>query len=127
MPRTIVAEVESGALTPGDYIGSVYSVGGKRWYVLHIPETYDSDVPTPLVINLHGRTSNPVEQALTSQMTPRFSAAAVASTAGFCPKPPSPTSEITTRSGWAILTPSAAAGPKPMVAKPPGVRIDPGS
>ncbi|MCZ7542576.1 MAG: hypothetical protein M5R40_03120 [Anaerolineae bacterium] len=75
MPRTIVAEVESGALTPGDYIGSVYSVGGKRWYVLHIPETYDPDVPTPLVINLHGRTSNPVEQALTSQMTPKADAA----------------------------------------------------
>ena len=35
--------------------------------------------------------------------------------------PPSPMSATTTRSGAAICTPSAAAGPKPMVDAPPGV------
>ena len=63
---------------------------------------------------------------MTTQTTGTFSSRAVASTAGFCPKPPSPTSETTTRSGWAILAPTAAGAPKPMVAKPPGVRNVPG-
>ena len=62
-----------------------------------------------------------------TQTTAMSSSNAVASTAGFWPKPPSPTSATTTRSGRAILTPSAAGGPKPIVAKPPGVKNVPGT
>ena len=48
--------------------------------------------------------------------TATFSSNAVASIAGFWPKPPSPTSATTTRSGRAIFAPSAAGAPKPIVA-----------
>jgi hypothetical protein len=63
---------------------------------------------------------------LTTQTTAMSDSKAVASRAGFWPKPPSPTSDTTTRSGAAILAPRAAGAPKPMVAYPPGVRMEPG-
>jgi polyhydroxybutyrate depolymerase len=34
--------------------GSLVSLGRKRTYLLHVPETYDPAAPTPLVISLHG-------------------------------------------------------------------------
>ena len=61
-----------------------------------------------------------------TQMTAMSSSNAVASAAGFWPKPPSPISATTTLSGSATLAPSAAGAPKPIVAKPPGVKTLPG-
>ena len=52
---------------------------------------------------------------------------AVATTDGFAPKPPSPISATTWRPGWATFTPSAAAGPNPIVASPLGVMNVPGT
>ena len=62
---------------------------------------------------------------ITTQTTPTFRSRAVYRTAGLAPKPPSPTSDTTTRSGHAIFAPSAAGAPKPMVANPPGVNTEP--
>ena len=61
-----------------------------------------------------------------THMTAMSSSNAVASIAGFWPKPPSPISATTTLSGRASLAPSAAGEPKPIVAKPPGVKTVPG-
>ena len=52
---------------------------------------------------------------------------AVAITEGFVLNPPSPMSDTAARSGCAILTPSTAAGPNPMVASPLGVMNVPGT
>jgi hypothetical protein len=34
-----------------------------RWYVLHVPESYDPNIPTPLVLDIHGYSSNAKEQS----------------------------------------------------------------
>ncbi len=34
----------------------------ERWYTVHIPQQYDPNIPTPLVLDIHGYTSNAVEQ-----------------------------------------------------------------
>ena len=34
----------------------------ERWYSVHIPQQYDPSIPTPLVLDIHGYTSNAVEQ-----------------------------------------------------------------
>ena len=64
---------------------------------------------------------------MTTQTTGRSASIAVATTDGFALKPPSPTSDTAARFGNAILTPSTAAGPKPMVASPLGVMNVPGT
>ena len=61
-----------------------------------------------------------------TQITAMSSSNAVASAAGFCPKPPSPINATTTLSGIATLAPSAAGEPNPIVANPPGVKTLPG-
>ena len=63
---------------------------------------------------------------ITNQIIPRFNSTAVASIAGFCPNPPSPTKLSTTLFGLANFAPIAAGGPNPIVANPPGVKIEPG-
>ena len=65
--------------------------------------------------------------SITSQTTPRPASIAVATTDGLLPKAPSPTSATTARSGCASFTPSAAAGPNPIVARPLGVMKVPGT
>jgi hypothetical protein len=34
----------------------------ERWYTVHIPQQYDPSIPTPLVLDIHGYTSNAIEQ-----------------------------------------------------------------
>jgi hypothetical protein len=65
--------------------------------------------------------------SITSHTTPRPASIAVATTEGLLPNAPSPMSETTARSGFASLTPSAAAGPNPIVARPLGVMNVPGT
>ena len=65
--------------------------------------------------------------SITSQTTGRSASIAVATTDGLALKPPSPTSDTAARSGCAIFTPSTAAGPNPIVARPLGVMNVPGT
>jgi polyhydroxybutyrate depolymerase len=54
------------AVIPGDSTQTIESGGLTRSYRLHIPESYDLSVPTPLVLSLHGFTSNSAQQAFFS-------------------------------------------------------------
>ena len=65
--------------------------------------------------------------SITSQTMPSPASIAVATTDGLLPNAPSPTSATTALSGRAIFTPSAAAGPNPIVASPLGVMNVPGT
>jgi len=47
--------------------GQIISAGEKREYLLYVPESYDSSVPTPLVINIHGFVQWPANQMNVSQ------------------------------------------------------------
>lgn len=40
--------------TPGTFEESLASGGWARTYLIHVPDSYDPAVPTPLVINFHG-------------------------------------------------------------------------
>lgn len=42
--------------------GTIVSAGEKREYLLHVPDTYDGAVPTPLVISLHAGATWPAHQ-----------------------------------------------------------------
>ena len=48
---------------------SVSTNRGKRDYRLHLPGSYDSDTPTPVVISYHGHGQNMVEQETLSQFS----------------------------------------------------------
>lgn len=60
---------------PGDVEQTFTSGGVERAYRLGIPADYDPDVPTPLILNLHGSGSN-AAQASTYGDVPRQAAAA---------------------------------------------------
>ncbi len=62
---------------PGDYTGELVSNGITRTYRLHIPTGYRPDTPLPLLLNLHGFASNPIQQERLSGMS------ALADQAGF--------------------------------------------
>jgi polyhydroxybutyrate depolymerase len=47
--------------------GSLVSAGERREYLLHVPASYDSARPTPLVISLHGFAEWPAHQAQISR------------------------------------------------------------
>lgn len=57
--------------------GSFVHGGITRSYTVHIPTNYTAAMPCPLVLNLHGFTSNGTAQALLTRMN------AIADTAGF--------------------------------------------
>jgi len=47
------------------------NVGGtERRFVVRIPESYDPDTPTPVVLNFHGLTNDAAQQEALSEMTP---------------------------------------------------------
>jgi polyhydroxybutyrate depolymerase len=51
------------ALTAGDYTFNITHDGAKRTYILHVPKSYQSNQPTPLVLSLHGGGGNMEYQA----------------------------------------------------------------
>lgn len=53
---------------PGDYISVLIVNEIERWYTVHIPPGYKPDIPSPLVINLHGYTGTAFSQEEMSQM-----------------------------------------------------------
>jgi polyhydroxybutyrate depolymerase len=58
-------------LAPGIYNNLEMEVDGEeRVFDLIIPESYDPDTPTPLVVNFHGFTSNPQQQVFFSVIEP---------------------------------------------------------
>jgi polyhydroxybutyrate depolymerase len=42
--------------------GRLVSSGEKRYYLLHVPDSYDPAIPTPLVISMHGFAEWPAHQ-----------------------------------------------------------------
>jgi polyhydroxybutyrate depolymerase len=58
----LVTAPAAAALAPGD-VERRLTVGGlERRYLLHVPPRYDGRVPVPLVLDLHGFTSNAIQQ-----------------------------------------------------------------
>lgn len=58
-------------LAPGVHADIEMEVDGEtRLYDLIIPNSYDPSTPTPLVVNYHGYTSNPQQQAFFSAIRP---------------------------------------------------------
>lgn len=55
--------------TPGDYVVEVESSGQIRQFRLHIPPSYQPSSLMPLVINLHGYSSNATQQEILSGMS----------------------------------------------------------
>ena len=47
---------------------SIEHEGKNRSYRLYVPKNYQSDLPTPLIINFHGTGSNAEQQAVYSDM-----------------------------------------------------------
>ncbi|OYT54036.1 MAG: hypothetical protein B6U72_03975 [Candidatus Altiarchaeales archaeon ex4484_2] len=45
-------------LGPGDYSFTIEHQGIERFYLMHVPEGYDENNPTPLVFAFHGRLGN---------------------------------------------------------------------
>ena len=63
-----------GSLGPGDHTVEVEHDGLKRTALVHIPASVDIGVPTPLVLNFHGFTSNSLQQSQFSAMNPKADA-----------------------------------------------------
>ena len=54
----------------GDSVWTVTSGGLPRLVNVHVPTAYDPTKPTPLVLNFHGFTSDAIQEAILSQMSP---------------------------------------------------------
>ena len=62
----------TGKSMPGsDEVWTVMSSGVPRLVNVHVPTSYDPSRGTPLVLNFHGFTSDAVQEALLSQMSPK--------------------------------------------------------
>ena len=58
-----VAVNSQGGLVPGETTMSITVGGRNRTFLLHVPPSYTGAVPVPLVLDLHGLTSNSSQQA----------------------------------------------------------------
>lgn len=65
-----VATVAQAALAPGNYERDLTVDGVARDYRLHVPPSYDGATSVPLVVNIHGFTSNAVQQEAISAILP---------------------------------------------------------
>jgi polyhydroxybutyrate depolymerase len=65
----------TNGLGPGDYDLTITSGGRERTAHVHVPASYDPKKPTPVLLNFHGRLSNPSQQELVSKTTPKADAA----------------------------------------------------
>jgi polyhydroxybutyrate depolymerase len=71
----IVPQCSGKPILPHDITWTIQSGGLPRVANVHIPEGYDPNVGTPVVLNFHGFTSDAVQEALLSEMTPKADAA----------------------------------------------------
>lgn len=62
-------------VAPGDYVRTLTFGGLERNYRLHVPPSYDGSRDVPLVVNIHGFTSNAFQQEGISQIVPISDAA----------------------------------------------------
>jgi polyhydroxybutyrate depolymerase len=69
-----VPQCSGKPILPHDLTWTIESGGLPRVANVHIPEGYDPTVGTPLVLNIHGFTSDAVEEALLTNMTPKADA-----------------------------------------------------
>src|SRR5262245_60938301 len=58
-----VAAISQSGLVPGETTMSITIGGRNRTFLLHVPPSYTGLVPVPLVLDLHGLTSNSSQQA----------------------------------------------------------------
>lgn len=72
-----LARCPTNVLAAGDSSVEINHGGGMRRYLLHVPAGYTGESAVPLVLNFHGYTSNPEQQAAFSGMSTK------ADTAGF--------------------------------------------
>ena len=61
-------DVEPTGEPPGDVERTISAGGNDRLYRMTVPESYDPDTPTPLVLNLHGHSNNALTQSHYSAM-----------------------------------------------------------
>src|SRR5665213_398000 len=66
----------------------------QRTYILYVPAIYNSATPVPLVLNLHGYTSNAAQQELYGNFCP------IADTANFIIVCPDGTLDVTNNQYW---------------------------
>jgi polyhydroxybutyrate depolymerase len=66
---TVVSDPCAAGTQPrrGDVYRLLSSSGGLRWFALHVPPGY-AGAPTALVLNFHGFTSDPIQEAILSGM-----------------------------------------------------------
>lgn len=57
--------------TPGDYDQTMTSDGIERRYLVHIPDSYDSAAPMPLVLSFHGYTDTPDDNSQYTRLIPK--------------------------------------------------------
>jgi len=58
---------------------TIKSGGLERNYLIHLPDNYDTDKPSPLVFSFHGRVSTSDEQEVLSKLSdPAFNPNAIA-------------------------------------------------
>lgn len=54
----LTATIAADSLPPGDHNRTLTVDGRERIYLVHVPTKYDDDVPTPVVLVLHGTADN---------------------------------------------------------------------
>jgi polyhydroxybutyrate depolymerase len=69
LPSTAAAISSAASLAPGDTIETTVSGGQTRAYRLHVPPSYQPGKAWPLVISLHGFSSNGTQQEHFSKMS----------------------------------------------------------
>src|SRR5687768_9869668 len=60
-------ETDQQAYAEGLHSYQLESSNVERNYLLYVPETYDPGTPTPLILSLHGRSSNALQQTVLSE------------------------------------------------------------
>jgi polyhydroxybutyrate depolymerase len=65
-----LASVAPAAIAPGSYVRNLEFGGVERNYRLHVPTGYDGTRDVPLLVNVHGFTSNAEQQEVISEAVP---------------------------------------------------------
>jgi polyhydroxybutyrate depolymerase len=66
---TQASVTDSAYPTAGEYFEVIHTGGFERTFKVHIPPSYDTQTPTPLVLSYHGRGSNAFDHAVFSDFS----------------------------------------------------------